>query len=480
MNSEKAQKSHRNVPPLSHSVVKKKEEVTTDKKELSNLDLDLKPQRKNKINHKPKYKETEQNKNKEFTNMSVSKEFSDADLSIKLDSMSLSKNSVDHINDVSSRKNISWGEIKLKKELRDILSAQGYISPSPVQAKSIPYAIEGKDMLIRAKNGTGKTLSFVVPILNNINIEKNELQAIILVPIRELAFQISKILISLGKPLGIKSMPIVGGSALTDDILRLSAGTHILVGTPGRVVDLLGKKLCEVSSNPIIIFDEADKLLDSIFFESIFEFMNLLPQRRQLLLYSATFPGSVEGFVKRYMRTPLKIKISEGQELENIKQFFVKVDNYTRLPCLKSLLFSLNIDQCIIYTSSIQTVRQLAEKIISMGLSCYFIHSGMNQEERMMAYHNFSKNKCKILVSTDITTRGLDVPKVNLVINFDLPYSSESYLHRIGRAGRFGTEACAVTLVNEDEKKTLETYVNAFGMDVSPVSDPLFKKYCLK
>lgn len=379
-------------------------------------------------------------------------------------------------NDISTYRNVRWETLNVSRKVIDMLHKVGFSYPSPVQVLSIPHAIRGTDLLVRAKNGTGKSASFIIPILNGIDTSRL-VQAIILVPIRELALQISKVFMTLGRDLGIKSVPLVGGTNMTDDIMRLGAGVHVIIGTPGRILDMLSKKLCRVENNPIVVFDEADKLLDSLFYGSVYQLLQLLPGKKQMLLYSATFPQSIEGFVQQNMNSPLKIKVSE-QNLQNIKQYLTKIKNHTKLPCLKSLLSILDFDQCIIYCNSIANVKNLAQKITSLGMSAYFIYSDMDQDERNIVYHNFSKKKCRILVSTDITTRGIDVPGVNLVINFDMPASSESYLHRIGRAGRFGTNGCAINFINEQHVSLIHMYENALGVNVLPISDPSFKDFC--
>ncbi|KAI5169215.1 ATP-dependent RNA helicase DDX6/DHH1 [Pancytospora epiphaga] len=381
-------------------------------------------------------------------------------------------------NDISAFKDVKWNTLGVRADVIDAITRAGFIYPSPVQVLSIPHAIGGEDLLVRAKNGTGKTAAFIIPIINKIDVEKG-LQAIILVPIRELALQISKIFMTFGREIGIKSVPLIGGTSLTEDIMRVKAGVHVIIGTPGRVIDILGKNVATVENDPILVFDEADKLLDCSFHSSITELLNILPVKRQMLLYSATFPHSTEGFVKSRMSNPRKIKVSE-QNLRNVSQYFAVVKNETKMACLKSLLLTLNIDQCIIFCSSVSNVNYLAEKITALGMSAYFMHSSMDQEEKNIVYHNFTNKKCRILVSTDVTTRGIDVPGVNVVINFCMPSSSESYLHRVGRCGRFGTSACAINLVTKEDMSLLKMYEKAIGMKISPVSDFSFKGFCKK
>ncbi|KAI5152141.1 ATP-dependent RNA helicase DDX6/DHH1 [Enteropsectra breve] len=383
--------------------------------------------------------------------------------------------SLDEKSNINEFEDTKWTELGIKENIAVILEENGLKYPSPVQAKSIPVAISGRDMLVRARNGTGKTASFVVPIINKIDTTKG-LQAIILVPIRELALQVAKAFLSLGRSLGVKSVPIIGGKSFVDDILRVQSEMHVLIGTPGRVVGILKQRLCKIEPNCTVVLDEADKLLDNTFYSCVSDFMGCLPRARQMLLYSATFPRTVEGFVTMHMHDPVKLVVST-QDLKNISQYFIQVDKKSIFPCLEHLLKSLYINKCVIYCNSKTQVMNLANKISGMRNSVYFIHSGMEQEERNLVYHNFLNNDCRILVSTDLTTRGINIPRVNLVINYELPSSSESYLHRIGRAGRFGRKGCAVNLIRDTQRVVLDEYVEKIGTEALPASDPSFREF---
>lgn len=382
--------------------------------------------------------------------------------------------------ELKNKDGFSWEDIKISSSLKKRILEEGILFPSPVQYEAIPPALLGRDVIVKAKNGTGKTLSFVIPTLQRINLNNSKLQVIILVPIRELALQIAKIIKSISGET-IKCVPMIGGVDILDDIIRISTGVHILIGTPGRIVDGIGRGLVQMDTNPMIIFDEADKLLDDHFFGDVYKLMEeLLPAKKQLCLYSATYPSAKKFFITQYLVNPLQIQVHSDYALRNVTHFFVKVEENTKLPCLKSLLASLDINQCIIYCNSIKICEMLAKKITEIGLSSYFIHSSLSQEDRNIIYHNFSKSKCKFLVSTDITTRGIDVHGVNIVINFELPTSSESYLHRIGRAGRFGTKACCISLIDSSERPVIEQYAKFVGSDISPACGYNIKDFCSK
>lgn len=380
--------------------------------------------------------------------------------------------------DLLEHKNVKWSDLSLSAASIKILAGIGYNFPSPVQYQSIPDIMAGKDVLVRAKNGSGKSLAFLIPIIEKIDPANSNLQAIIVAPTRELALQIARFARSLCKDLNIKSAPLIGGSNIKDDIIRVSSGVQLLIGSPGRLYSVLSKDLCKIENNPLVVFDEADKLLDSSFFESIRNLLHLLPKKKQMCLFSATFSQSTRSFINSHLTNPKLIKVNEDYALQNVAQFYCVVDIDTKLACLKSLLVSLDINQCIIYVNSIAHCQILAKKITEMGLSCYFIHSKLGQDERNQIFHNFAKNKTKILVSSDITTRGMDIQGVNVVINFELPMSSESYLHRIGRAGRFGRKGCCINLIHESQLQLIHSYAQFVGMPIIPCGSSELRKFC--
>lgn len=436
-------------------------------------------------NQKKSFSEENLKNKKEYKNTGLELESvaneNEVSLQNSIQNLKISVNSNDVVSkELLEHKNVKWSDLKLTSKSIKVLTSLGYNFPSPVQFQAIPEILAGSDLLVRAKNGSGKTLSFLIPIIEKINVDENSLQAIIVAPTRELALQIARFARSLCKDLNIKSAPLIGGSNIKDDIMRVSAGVHLLIGSPGRLHSILSKNLCKIDNNPLIIFDEADKLLDSVLFEEMYNFLRLIPKTKQLCLFSATFPNCTKSFINTNLNNPKLIKVTDDYALANLSQFYCVVESNTKLPCLKSLLTYLDIDQCIIYVNSINNCQILAEKITEMGLSCYFIHSKLTQDERNQIFHNFSKNKTKILVSTDITTRGTDVQGVNVVINFELPFSSESYLHRIGRAGRFGRKACCINIIRNEEIDIINSFASFVGAEISPCSGPKLKEFCKK
>lgn len=365
-----------------------------------------------------------------------------------------------------------WSEYKLKKELLLGIQKKGFNWPSPIQAAAISHSLKNENIVARAKNGTGKTAAFMIPLLNKINPHKIALQALILVPTRELVLQTAKVCRELGEFLRLKILPLYGGVSAKDDIIRLKGGAHIIIGTPGRVLDFISQKIIVLDKCHHLICDEADKLLSMDFKEVVYEITEMFPKKKQIEMYSATFPAMIQDYIDKYMPDTIKINLMKELILSGVKQYYAYVKAVNKLHCLKTLLTNLELNQCFIFCNSIQTVERLAKRITELGFTAYYIHSKMKQEERNLVFHNFtSKGECRILVSTDLVTRGIDVPSVNVVINFDLPQSTESYLHRIGRSGRFGTEGVAINMITPENVFKIREIEAELGIEMTPFSD---------
>lgn len=361
------------------------------------------------------------------------------------------------ISDVETKEKHTWEEYGLKKEILYGLKKKGFIYPSPVQAEAIPHSLKGENIIARAKNGTGKTGAFVIPLLNKIDIKKKEIQALILVPTRELVLQTVKVMREIGGGLKIKMIPLYGGLSTKDDIIRLRGGAQIIVGTPGRVFDFSQQKVICLSMCKYMVCDEADKLLNREFKEIVCQITEMISEDARIELYSATFPCNIYDYIHIYMRDTVKINLMEELTLRRIEHYYAYVKPTDKLHCLKTLIGKLEIKQCFIFCNAIMTVERLAKRMTEIGFVTYFIHSQMRQEERNIVFHNFSTDKkCKLLVCTDLVTRGIDVPNVNVVINFDLPLSVESYLHRVGRSGRFGRRGIAVNMITPTDIELVE------------------------
>ncbi|KAI5137371.1 ATP-dependent RNA helicase DDX6/DHH1 [Nematocida ausubeli] len=381
------------------------------------------------------------------------------------------KRSKDVYNEETS-KNQKWTDYDLKKEVLLGIQKKGFNWPSPIQAASIPHSLANKNIVARAKNGTGKTAAFAIPLLNKINPQKLVLQALILVPTRELVLQTAKVCKELGEFLRLKILPLYGGVSAKDDVIRLKGGAHIIIGTPGRVLDFISQNVIVLDKCRHLICDEADKLLSMDFKEVVYEITERFHKQRYIEMYSATFPAMIQDYIDKYMPEIVKINLMKELTLSGIRQYYAYVKAVNKLHCLKTLLAKLDVNQCFIFCNSIQTVEKLAKRMTELGFTAYYIHSKMKQEDRNMVFHNFtSKGECRILVSTDLVTRGIDVPSVNVVINFDLPQSTESYLHRIGRSGRFGAKGTAVNMITPDDVYKIREIESILGIEMLPFSD---------
>lgn len=371
--------------------------------------------------------------------------------------------------DVTATKGYDFEDFIKKKELMMGLVEKGFEKPSPVQEECIPLALKGKSIIARAKNGTGKTGAFTIPILELIDTTKNVVQALILVPTRELALQVSSVVKDLGKYLKVESVVSTGGTSIREDIIRLHNPVHVIVGTPGRILDLANKKQIDFSHCKILALDEADKLLSIDFQPVIEKLIKLLPPERQILMFSATFPTAVKGFKDQYMPDCAVVNLMEELTLKGVTQYYVYLEEKQKIHCLNTLFSKLNINQAIIFCNSTLRVELLAKKIIEANYSCYYIHAKMNQWDRNKVFHNFRNGNGRCLVSSDLCTRGIDIQSVNVVINFDFPKTAETYLHRIGRSGRFGHLGLAINFITQEDVDNFMKIEKELATEIQPM-----------
>mmetsp|Transcript_28987 Transcript_28987/g.49532 ORF Transcript_28987/g.49532 Transcript_28987/m.49532 type:complete len:410 (-) Transcript_28987:29-1258(-) len=371
--------------------------------------------------------------------------------------------------DVTSTKGNDFEDYYLKRELLMGIFEKGFEKPSPIQEEAIPIALAGRDILARAKNGTGKTASFLIPALEKCDADRNEIQVLILVPTRELALQTSHVCKELGKHTKIATMVTTGGTQLKDDIIRLCQPVHILVGTPGRVLDLAKKGIANLSQCDMVVLDEADKLLSIDFQPIIEQLLGFTKDPRQILLFSATFPMSVKNFKDKHLQRAHEINLMDQLTLRGITQYYAFVEEKQKVHCLNTLFSKLQINQSIIFCNTYKRVELLAKKITELGYSCFYIHAHMPQAQRNRVFHDFRNGACRNLVSSDLFTRGIDIQAVNVVINFDFPKNSETYLHRIGRSGRFGHLGLAINLITYEDRFNLYKIEQELGTEIKPI-----------
>ncbi|EIE83902.1 ATP-dependent RNA helicase DHH1 [Rhizopus delemar RA 99-880] len=371
--------------------------------------------------------------------------------------------------DVTATKGNEFEDYFLKRELLMGIFEAGFEKPSPIQEEAIPLALAGRDILARAKNGTGKTAAFIIPTLEKINNSLSKIQALILVPTRELALQTSQVCKTLGKHLNIQVMVTTGGTTLKDDIMRLSEPVHVVVGTPGRILDLASKGVADFSTANTFVMDEADKLLSPEFTPIIEQLLGYFPNNRQIMLFSATFPMVVKTFKDKFLIKPYEINLMDELTLRGVTQYYAYVEEKQKVHCLNTLFSKLQINQSIIFCNSTNRVELLAKKITELGYSCFYSHAKMLQSHRNRVFHDFRNGVCRNLVCSDLLTRGIDIQAVNVVINFDFPKNAETYLHRIGRSGRFGHLGLAINLITYEDRFNLYKIERELGTEIQPI-----------
>ncbi|KAJ9123242.1 DExD/H-box ATP-dependent RNA helicase dhh1 [Naganishia vaughanmartiniae] len=371
--------------------------------------------------------------------------------------------------DVTATKGSEFEDFYLKRELLMGIFEAGFERPSPIQEEAIPVALAGKDILARAKNGTGKTAAFVIPALQQVNPMLPHVQAVILVPTRELALQTSQVCKTLSKHMGLQIMVTTGGTTLKDDILRLQEPVHMIVATPGRLLDLAQKEIADLKKCKTFIMDEADKLLSKEFTIVVEQLLAMCAPGRQVMLFSATFPLIVKDFRDRNMRDAHEINLMEELTLKGVTQYYAFVEERQKVQCLNTLFSKLQINQSIIFCNSTNRVELLAKKITELGYSCFYSHAKMLQAHRNRVFHDFRAGATRNLVCSDLLTRGIDIQAVNVVINFDFPKTAESYLHRIGRSGRFGHLGLAVSLVTVEDRHNLYRIEQELGTQIAAI-----------
>jgi len=373
--------------------------------------------------------------------------------------------------DVTQTKGRDFEDFFLKRELLMGIFEKGFEKPSPVQEEAIPIILQNRNVLARAKNGTGKTAAYIIPCLEKADTTKSHIQVLILIPTRELALQTSAIVKEIGKHMSptLQCMVTTGGTSLKDDIMRLYNTVHMIVATPGRILDLASKNVADLSSCRTIIMDEADKLLSPEFQPVLEQIIHFCDPSHQICLFSATFPVTVKVFCEKFVPKPYSINLMDELTLRGITQFYAYVEERQKVHCLNTLFSKLEINQSIIFCNSVNRVELLAKKITELGYSCYYIHAKMQQANRNRVFHEFRNGATRHLVTSDLFTRGIDIQSVNVVINFDFPKNSETYLHRIGRSGRFGHLGLAVNLITTNDKDSLRRVEKELGTEIRPI-----------
>jgi len=351
----------------------------------------------------------------------------------------------------------TFDEMNLKEDLFRGIYAYGFEKPSTIQQRGIVPIVRGFDTIAQAQSGTGKTATFTIGVLERVDLGMKQCQALILAPTRELANQSHKVVCSIGDYLNVVAHACIGGTKVADDIDMLRRGVHVVVGTPGRVFDMIERRALDVRHVKLFVLDEADEMLSRGFTDQIYDVFRKLPENVQVGLFSATMPEEVLEMTGKFMNDPKRILVKRDElTLEGIKQFYVAVEREEwKLDTLCDLYETLTITQAIIYCNARRKVDWLTEQLHSRDFTVSALHGDMDQKERELIMKEFRSGSSRVLITTDLLARGIDVQQVSLVINYDLPKDRENYIHRIGRSGRFGRKGVAINFIVSDDVRVL-------------------------
>jgi translation initiation factor 4A len=345
----------------------------------------------------------------------------------------------------------SWDDLNLEPSLLRGIYAHGFEKPSPIQSKAIYPILQGHDLIAQAQSGTGKTGSFTIGALSKINTKDNCTQVIIMVPTHELAYQITAVITSLsGMMEGVCVQTIVGGSSIDKDIYSMRQNIpHIIVGCPGRICDMIRRRHIDTNKLKLVILDEADEMLSTGFKDQMYNFFGYINPNVQVVLFSATLPNNIYQITDKFMRNPVKISVkAESLTLEGIKQYYIALeDDRQKYMTLKDLYQHFSVSQCIIYANTVKRVMDLYEAMKEDGFPVCCLHSNMDRSEREKVFKEFRKGSSRVLISSNLTSRGIDIQQVAVVINFDIPKDVHNYLHRIGRSGRWGRKGTGINFI---------------------------------
>lgn len=369
----------------------------------------------------------------------------------------------------------SWDDLDLKTDLLRGIYALGFEAPSAIQKKAIYPILQSRDVIGQAQSGTGKTGTFSISALQKVDIGLNRVQALIIVPTHELVLQIESVINQIGQFMdGLCVKTLIGGTSINDDIYALKTHTpQIVVGCTGRIYDMIKRRALKTADIKLCILDEADEMLSRGFSEQIYNIFQCLPYNVQIALFSATMPQGIMKITDKFMRNPVEIMMKpEELNLEGINQFYLGMandnDKYTTL---KSLFEYVSVSQTIIYVNSIARVTELYNAMTEEGFSVCSIHSNMTKDERRSVISQFRQGKYRMLISSNLTARGLDIQQVNTVINFDIPKSVETYLHRIGRSGRWGRKGTAINFVTKQDLYYMRNIEKHYNINIEELPE---------
>lgn len=368
-----------------------------------------------------------------------------------------------------------WEDLEISEELLRGIFSYGFEKPSPIQMKAIKPIMMKRDVLAQAQSGTGKTATFSIGALSRVVIKDNFTQVLIMSPTHELTSQISDVITGLGTSIeGLRIKTIIGGSSIDADAAEMrKSPPHIIVGTPGRVSDMLRRRYINGKKLKLMVLDEADEMLSSGFKEQVYNIFQYLNSDIQIALFSATIPNEMIPLTEKFMRNPVKISVKVEQlTLEGIKQYYVGLDDdVQKYDTLKDIYNRMSFNQCIIYCNSVRRVQDLYEAMKQDNFPVCCIHSNMDKTERNQAFRDFRKGVSRVLISSNVTARGIDIQQVSVVINFDIPRNVHTYLHRIGRSGRWGRKGTGINFVTRRDMYNLRSIEDFYHCQINELTE---------
>jgi len=369
---------------------------------------------------------------------------------------------------------LNFESLNLSPAVLKAVKDAGYEAPSPIQAECIPHLVEGKDLLGQAQTGTGKTAAFALPLLTRIDLKQKDPQVLVLAPTRELAIQVAEAFQAYARHMkNFHVLPIYGGQAYGNQLRQLKHGAHVVVGTPGRVMDHIGKGTLKLDGLKTLVLDEADEMLRMGFIDDVEWILERTPKTRQIALFSATMPAVIKKVAQKYLSNPELIKIeSKTSTASNIRQRFWKVSGMHKLDALTRIMEMEEFDGMIIFVRTKTATVDLAERLCARGHACEALNGDIAQNSREKIVDRLRKGKLDVLIATDVVARGLDVERISHVVNYDIPYDTESYVHRIGRTGRAGRKGDAILFIAPREQRLLTAIERATKQKIEPMKLP--------
>ena len=367
-----------------------------------------------------------------------------------------------------------WEEMNLKRDILRGIYSYGFEKPSPIQKKAIKPLYDGKDIIAQAQSGTGKTGAFCVGSLQVLDKDQDKMQILIMAPTRELSRQIHEVIHSIGTIMKVRTQLVIGGTSTESDIKNIKKNSpQVMVGCPGRIYDLIRRKFINPKDIKLIIMDEADEMLSSGFKEQVYNILQYLNSDVQIGLFSATVPDELRKLAAKFMRNPIEILVkTESLTLEGINQFYVALDDdHLKYVTLKDLYGTISLSQCIIYCNSIRRVSDLYEAMKEDEYPVCAIHSNLTKIERETAYNDFKSGKYRVLISSNVTARGIDIQQVSTVINFDIPKDIHTYLHRIGRSGRWGRKGVGINFITRRDYRKIKEIEQYYQTEIKELPE---------